>query len=143
MRSIVPFNRRNSLVNTGFDDFYNTLDDFFSPRGMTTGHAFRLDVQENEKDYLVEAELPGVKKEEIEIDIYDGRLTISVNREENVEDKDKNYVHKERRYSAMSRAIYLSDASPEGVKAKMDNGVLSVTVQKQDQTVSSRKIEIE
>ena len=143
MRTLVPLNnRRNNLSNTGMDDFYTLFDSFFTtPRG--SGGSFRLDVRENEKEYLVEADLPGIKKEEVEIDLDDGRLTIAVNREENVEDDRGNYVHRERRVSAMSRSLYLPEAQQEGVKAKLDNGVLAVTVAKADKRAVSRKIEIE
>jgi len=143
MAGLVPFNRRNnSLANNGFEDFYYLLDDFFTPRSMERS-TFKIDVQEEEKQYVIEAELPGIKKEEVGLDLNDGRLTISVNQEEHTEDKQKNFLHRERRASSMSRAIYLADADIEGIKAKLDNGVLTVTVQKQDKTVTSKKIEIE
>jgi len=143
MKGLVPFNRRNnSLMNTGFEDFYNMLDDYFTPRGFTRD-TFKLDVQEAENGYLIEAELPGVKKEEVSLDLEDSRLTISVNREEFVDEKDKNYVHRERRFSSMSRAVYLPDAEREGIKAKLDNGVLTIDVKKEEKSVAPRKIEIE
>lgn len=73
----------------------------------------------------------------------DGRLTIFVKREEAINEEKKNYIHKERRYCSMSRGIYLVDAQSEGIKAKLDNGVLSITVPKQDKTQNKSRIEIE
>ena len=143
MAGLVPFNRRsNSFPGNGFEDFYYLLDDFFTPRSpeRTT---FKIDVQDEEGQYLIEAELPGVKKEEVGLNLDEGRLTISVNREESVEEKQKNFLHRERRATSMSRAIYLADADIDGIKAKLDNGVLSVTVQKQNKQVTSRKIDID
>jgi len=142
MAGLVPFNRRNSLANSGFEDFYYLMDDFFTPRSLERS-TFKIDVQDEEKQYVIEAELPGVKKEELGLDLDEGRLTISVNHEESVEDKQKNFLHRERRATSMSRAIYLADADIDGIKAKLDNGVLTVTVQKQDKSVASRKIDIE
>jgi len=143
MAGLVPFNRRGrDLANSGFEDFYYLMDDFFTPRSLERS-TFKIDVQDEEKQYVIEAELPGIKKEELGLDLEDGRLTISVNHEENTEDKQKNFLHRERRVTSMSRAIYLADADADGIKAKMDNGVLTVTVKKQDKQITTRKIEIE
>ena len=143
MAGLVPFNRRGrDLANSGFEDFYYLMDDFFTPRSLERS-TFKIDVQDEEKQYVIEAELPGIKKEELGLDLDDGRLTISVNHEENTEDKQKNFLHRERRATSMSRAIYLADADADGIKAKMDNGVLTVTVKKQDKQITTRKIEIE
>jgi len=147
MAGLVPFKRNAGLVNTRFPDFYGMLDDFFGdswPPGKTLSQdTFKIDVQDNENEYVIEAELPGAKKEEVNVEMNDGRLTIFVRREEMVNEEQKNYIHKERRYCSMSRGIYLVDAQSEGIKAKLDNGVLSITVPKQDKTQSKSKVEIE
>ena len=147
MAGLVPFKRNAGLVNTRFPDFYGMLDDFFVycwPPGKTLSQdTFKIDVQDNENEYVIEAELPGAKKEEVNVEMNDGRLTIFVRREEMVNEEQKNYIHKERRYCSMSRGIYLVDAQSEGIKAKLDNGVLSITVPKQDKTQSKSKVEIE
>ena len=70
MAGLIPFNRRNAnlaRVGSGFDDLYNMLDDFFSDNWMATGRnllkdTFKIDIEEREFDYVVEAELPGAKK---------------------------------------------------------------------------------
>jgi len=143
MAGLVPFNRRGrDLANSGFEDFYYLLDDFFTPRSLERG-TFKMDVRDDGKQYVIEAELPGVKKEEVALDLDDGRLTISVNHEETVEDAQKNFLHRERRASSMCRAVYLADADADGIKAKLDNGVLTVMVQKQSKQVTNKKIEIE
>lgn len=143
MAGLVPFNmRNNNLIGSGFEDFYNLLDDFFTPRSLERG-TFKLDVSETEKEFIIEAELPGTKKEEIQLELNDSRLIISVNREESSEDKRGNYIHKERRSSSMSRSVYLADAEPDNIKAKLDNGVLTVVIKKQDEKANARKIDIE
>jgi HSP20 family protein len=143
MAGLIPFNRKNNnLIGSGFEDFYNLLDDFFTPRSLERG-TFMLDVSETEKEFIIEAELPGVKKEDIQLELIDGRLTISVNREDSTEDKRGNYIHKERRLSSMRRSVYLADANPENIKAKMDNGILNITIQKEEKKINSRKIDIE
>ena len=148
MTGLVPFNRKNTgLRSTGFEDFYNMLDDFFSdswsPRRSLERDTFKINVQQNDCEYLVEAELPGVNKEEIDLDLNEGRLTISVKREEKINEEKKNYIHRESRYSSMSRSIYLADADSKGIKAKLDGGLLSITVPRQEKSVKADKIEIE
>lgn len=148
MAGLIPFNKKRSdLTSTGFYDFQNMLDDFFAEgwpfRRSLAGDTFKIDVQEGDKEYTVEAELPGVKKEELNISLDEGRLCISVNKEENIEEKEKNYIHRERRYSSMSRSVLLADSASDGIKAKLDDGVLTIRVPKKEKPDSSVNIEIE
>jgi HSP20 family protein len=148
MTKLVPFNRRNAgLLSTGFEDFHNMLDDFFSdnwwPWRSLERDTFKINVQQNEKDYLVEAELPGVNKDEIDLSLDEGRLTISVKREEQINEEKKNYIHRESRFSSMSRSIYLADADSQDIKAKLENGVLSILVPRQDRSNKAQRIEIQ
>ncbi|NLU48471.1 MAG: Hsp20/alpha crystallin family protein [Syntrophomonadaceae bacterium] len=146
MSGLVPFNRWG-LSRSGFEDFYNLIDDFFSntwmPMRSMMRDTFRLDIQENEREYCIEDELPGVKKEEINLELKDdGRLTISVEREESLEEEKKNYVHRERRYSSMQRSIYLRDAKTEGVKAQLKDGILRIIVPKEEAQGGTHRIQI-
>ncbi len=148
MAGLVPFNKnRAGLRSTGFDDFYNMLDNFFedtwNPARNLMYDTFKLDVQENENEYSIEAELPGVKKEEIRLEMNDSGLTIGIEREEKVDEERKNYIHKERRTSSMQRHLYLRDAQAEGIKAKLDNGILNIQVPKIKAKTSKQKIDIE
>lgn len=148
MAGLIPFNKNKiSLGKTGFQDFYNMLDDFFKdtwpPQRNLLNDTFKIDIQEKETEYSIEAELPGVKKEEITIELKDGRLSILVDREEKIEEEKKNYIHKERHYSSMQRSIYLENAQADDVKAKLDGGVLSITVPKIEKIENKAKIEIE
>jgi HSP20 family protein len=148
MAGLVPFNRRRAdVLSTGFDSFQNMLDDFFAEgwplRRSLSGDTFKIDVQDNQTEYLIEAELPGIKKEDISIAVDEGRLNISVNSDETTEEKGKNYIHKERRYTSMSRSIMLGDADASAIKAKLDNGVLTLNVPKKTKPDKSNIIEIE
>lgn len=147
MSRLVPYNRRSPRIfGSDFENFYNMVDNFFND-SWTLGNSlsvrsFRIDVQENENEYIVEAELPGVKKEEINIDLNEGRLNISIEREDRKDRENKNYIHRESRYASMSRSIYLPDAKHEGVKARLDNGILAINIPKGDRP-NRRRIEIE
>ena len=148
MSGLIPFNRkRNDLMNIGFDDFSNMLDDFFTGswpiRRSLAGDTFKIDIQDNDTEYTIEAELPGVKKEDVEITLNDGRLNLSVKKEEVSENKSKKYIHRERKYAQMSRSILLADADDEGIKAKLEEGVLTIQVPKKQHEDTSKRIMIE
>lgn len=148
MAGLIPFNRKaNSLFDTGFGDVHNMLDDFFGGEWMPSRaialDTFKVDVQEDEKTYTIEADVPGVKKEEIQLSFDRGRLGISIKREEKVEEEKKNYIHKERRVSSMCRNLYLENASGEDIKAKLDEGVLRIVIGKKNGNVPEKHIEIE
>ena len=126
---------------------YNMFDNFFGDRWVQNrnvgNEVFKIDVKENDEDYSVEAELPGVKKNEINLNVDDKMLYISVNREEKAEEEKGNYIHRERRSSSMSRGIRLAGANLGDVKAKLDDGVLAITVPKQNKANESRRIDIQ
>jgi HSP20 family protein len=149
MSGMIPFNRnrKTELQSNGYDTLYrNMLDDFFSDgfpfRRSLGSDTFKLDVQEDEKSYTIAAELPGVKKEEIQLAIDDGKLRILVSRDENTEDKSRNYIHKERRYCSMERNIYLADADASAVKAELKDGVLNIVVPRKEKQDTSIQIDV-
>ncbi len=148
MKDLVPFNKRNSLRRSdGFEDFYNVLDDFFtnpiSRSRSLMDNSFKLDIKDEEDKYVIEADLPGVKKEEINLELDDGTLTISIEREEKEDKEEKDYVHRERRYSSMSRSIRLGDIKDEDINAKLEDGVLCIDLPKGEEKDKTKKIPIE
>jgi HSP20 family protein len=149
MTGLIPFNRgrRELTPQTSTDSFYNMLDDFFSndwPFRRTLSYdTFKVDVVDEYKSYVVEAELPGVEKKDINVQLNEGRLQISVAREEAKEETDKRYIHRERRYTSMSRSVYLEDARAEDVSAKLEDGVLRVVVPKEEKAVHSIVVDVE
>ncbi|MDR2090746.1 MAG: Hsp20/alpha crystallin family protein [Clostridiales bacterium] len=150
MAGLIPFNRRNNDLarkNIGFEDFHNMLDDFFSGESLfgrsLIRDTFKIDIEETDKEYRVEAELPGVKKEEIDLGVEDDNLCISVKRSEETNADGKNYIHRERRASSMLRRIRLANAKLDSIKAKLEEGILTVSVPKDEKTGGIRKINIE
>lgn len=147
MAGLIPFNwRKHNLVNPETYDFNNMLEDFFNDdfpfRRNLQNDSFKIDLQENEKEYVVEAELPGISKEDVNLSFEDGRLKIAVKKVETTEDKNKNYIHRERKLSSMERVILLSDIAESEVKAKLDNGILTINIPKKEKAEKSLKIEI-
>lgn len=147
MANMVPFNRRSRGVTpVGFDNFRNMLDDFFTdswtPQRNLLKDSFKIDVQETEEGYLIEADMPGIDRKDIDLEFGQDNLRISVNREDIKEEDTKNYIHKERRYSSMTRNIYLGDIKQEAIDAKLENGVLIVNVPKVHKSSKIKKINI-
>lgn len=87
--------------------------------------------------------MPGFKKDDIHMDLDDGVLTISAAARNKVDEDGKKLLRSERSYSYMERSVYLPDAADDGVRAKLDNGELVITVQKQPAGSRKRKIDIE
>jgi HSP20 family protein len=136
MSKLIPYGR-NDLFNNIFVDF-----DHFIPSTTTT---FRLDIEDKGDAYEITADLPGVKKEEVALNLSNESLTISVKRTEEQTDNntDKKYIRRERRFLNMARSIYLPYTEKEDIKAKMEDGVLSITVLKRAKNNDSGSIAIE
>jgi HSP20 family protein len=148
MANLIPFNwKKNQIRNHGFDGFSNMLEDFFEDdffgRRSLVNDSFKIDLRDNGNEYVVEAEVPGVKKEDIDISYDNNSLKISLNKEENIDKSEKNYIHRERRLSSMERRIMLADINDKEIKAKLDNGLLIVTLPKKNSDKKALKITID
>ncbi|MGI6176405.1 MAG: Hsp20/alpha crystallin family protein [Christensenellales bacterium] len=143
MKGLVPFGR-NRHIGNGMG-FHNMLDDFFGDMWSSKSlfDTFKMDVSESEKEYSVEAELPGVNKEDIRLEMNEGRLTIGIVQNEENQEDTKQYIHRERRTSSVARSVYLPDAAQEGVSAKLQEGILKIAVPKAAQTSNKRRIDIQ
>ena len=120
------------LVNYGFDPFY----DFFAPVSRRENHAISMktDVKEDDTHYMMDVELPGVKKEDINVTLKDGYLTISAKREDKRDEKSKGkYVCHERTYGSASRTYYVGLTDEKSINAKFENGVLSLVFPKEEE----------
>lgn len=129
-----------------FDSF---LRDYGVPglagaEGSSLMAAPKIDVSETDRELRIEAELPGVKEDDIEVELADDLLTIHGEKKAERQEGQKGYHMKERTYGSFSRAMRLPfSADPEQVKASFDSGVLTVTVAKpQESKGQARKIEI-
>lgn len=133
MFGLIPFRTHQLNENQGgfenlFGDFFN--DDFISPLNVNS-NKFSTDIKENDNEYLVTAELPGVKKEDIKLDFKDNKLIISAKRENIVEEKKDNYIRKERSYGQFSRSFYFNNVDKKKIVAKFENGELKIILPKE------------
>ncbi|WP_416198965.1 MAG: HSP20 family protein [Sporanaerobacter sp.] len=119
-----------------FDKMFDSmLESFYSDSGFPKyfpmdNSGIRVDISENDKEYILEAELPGVSKEDIKLELKDDVLTISAEKKEEVEEKKENYIRRERRFGSMSRSFYVDDVDADNVKAKFEDGILIVKLPK-------------
>lgn len=102
----------------------------------------RTDIEEKEDEFKLDIDLPGFKKENIEIHVEDGYLTVSASTNNKKEENDKkgNFLCKERYYGSLSRTFYLGDVNEDEIKAKYDGGVLSINVPKAKEVLPQRKL---
>lgn len=117
-------NKKNNNYLSMFDDFNSFFDEVL-------GKDMKTNILEKDDAYIVTSEIPGVSKENIKIDIADNNLTISVSKKDNKETKEKkNYLVKEISEASYNRTFYLEDMDEDNISAKMDNGILTITVGK-------------
>jgi HSP20 family protein len=90
----------------------------------------RADIKENEKELIVESEMPGVKKEDVVVELRDNTLTISAEMNSETNEETEKYVRRERRRGSYSRRFYVEDVDSAGVKADYKDGVLKITLPK-------------
>ena len=131
MFELTPYERRHqrALYNP-FRDMENFEKNFWGDMAATD---FKTDIKDNGKEYVLEAELPGFKKEDIHVDIEDGYMTISAAKGLDKDEKDKKgkYIRQERYAGAMSRSFYVGDVESKDVSAKYEDGILKLSVPKQ------------
>ena len=145
MRSIVPYSRK--LTEPGFYNPFHLMDEversFFRDRGIGE---FKTDIRDAGDAYVLEADLPGFQKEDIDVDVDDESLTISAVRKNVWDERDDQgkYLRLERAYGSFSRSFRISGVRSEGIEARLSNGVLILRLPKAEkQTGQNRRLTIE
>jgi len=132
MFELTPFVHGNQLHT--YDPF-RTMEDlenrFFGGTACELS-GIRTDIQDKGDHYLMEADLPGFKKDDIHVDVSDGMMTITAERHSEHEEQDKkgSYVRCERSYGSYQRSFDLSGIDESGVQAAYADGVLKLTLPK-------------
>ncbi len=149
MFNIVPYSRKNGGltrkddlfgIDRFFEDFFR--DPFFARvSSMTT--PIKADVRETDKEYIIEAELPGVNKEDIVIDLHDDVLTLGVDIKQEKDEESEGYIYKERQRGSYRRSFNVNNIDNEKVKASYKDGILVVNLPKSEEEQKTRKINIE
>jgi len=124
------------------DRFFD--DDFMSTpmfRGQWDGTLMKSDVKDMDDHYELDMDLPGLKKENVKIQLKKGTLTVEATADTNNDEKDENgkFIRRERFQGSCTRSFYVGDRlEQEDIKARFDNGVLKISIPKE-----SNKPEIE
>ena len=144
--------RNNSCAHpyNPFRDFEDLERGFFGyPFGFVNDKPFgglKTDITDEGDHYLLEADLPGFDKKDINIDINGDTLTISAQRRSRHEEKDEKdkIIRSERSYGSCTRQFDISEVNAEAIKAKYENGVLQLELPKKENTLpQARRLEIE
>jgi HSP20 family protein len=119
-----------------FDDFFKPWNEWFDNSGLMgrTLNVPAVNITEKKDEYQVSLAAPGMKKDDFKIDVDGNMLTISSEKEENKEEKDKKFTRKEYSYSSFSRSFTLpEEINKEKIEAKYEDGVLKIALPRKDE----------
>jgi len=132
----------NPLGRTFFDEFLRDLSPGYLVKplhGDALPPQIKVDVSEDNSAYSVIAEVPGVAKEDIHVDVEGGVITISAEMRQHDQRRDEKLLRSERYYGAVSRSFQLpSEVDAAACKAKYENGLVTVTLPKRGGTTAKR-----
>jgi len=151
MFELIPVNRRkNQIVQKNlFWPEMDTLFDQLFQGSLLSGRSeeqrvMRVDIKDTQDAYVIEAELPGISKENIDIKIQDKLLTLSVRQDEQSESSKDQYIVRERRVRSLERSFDVRAVDTEKITAKFENGLLALHLPKLEPAKpDSRSIKID
>lgn len=130
-----------------FDIFDNFFDDpFFEGGKRKTQNIMKTDIKEKDGNYILEIDIPGYNKEDIQIELENGYLTVTAKANTKIDEEKDGYIYKERYVGECSRSFYAGEnIKEEDVKASFKNGTLELTFPKEEtkQIENKRIITIE
>jgi HSP20 family protein len=134
MFGLTPYENRKSQLYINkprdvFDYFFG--DDFLPAFASGFSANFNADIKDLGNEYLIEAEMPGVTKDDIKLDLNGDVLTVSAEKKEETSDGRGNYIRRERRYGSYTRSFRFEDIKKDEINAKFENGILRVALPKQ------------
>ncbi|WP_026894360.1 Hsp20/alpha crystallin family protein [Clostridiisalibacter paucivorans] len=149
MFGLTPYRRGRDRLSRRSDigDFFEEMFDnsFFKPLESLAedSRMFKVDVKETDEAYMIEADLPGVEKENVAIEYENNYLTISAKREDELKEERQNFIRQERHRGEVRRSFFIDNVDEENINAKFKDGVLKIQLNKIDKGNNKRKIEIE
>lgn len=126
-----------------FDDMF--IEPFFDRK---ESRLMKTDIKEKSDNYIIDVDLPGYEKENIEIEMENGYLRVTAKTSKDIDEsnEEEKYIHKERFYGECSRSFYVGEnLKEEDIKASFKNGILSLTFpkEKQKQLEEKKRIQID
>ncbi|HQA50061.1 MAG: Hsp20/alpha crystallin family protein [Syntrophomonadaceae bacterium] len=145
-RQMRPYGKPGGLFPTDF------MKGLFGPAGwgnwldhpwLPALSSIRTDIKETAAEYILEAEMPGYEKQDIEVEWQDGQLTIRAQRQQTVDENERDYVRRERSYGEVSRSFWVDNIQPEKINAEYRDGILKIVLPKASPTREpGKKIDI-
>lgn len=131
--SLIKRSEWPSLINgTWLSDFFDN-DRFFDSDMLKKQSLPAVNIKETDRDFVIEVAVPGLNKNDFNVTAENGVLTISSEKEEEKESKEKDFTRKEFSYSAFSRSFTLPEnAQEEDIKATYQDGILKLNVAKKN-----------
>ena len=142
MFELTPFGYRRVASYNPFRELEEMSHGFWNDADVS---GFRTDIKKQDGNYVLEAELPGFKKEDIQLDLDNDTLTITAEHssDKKEEDKKRNFVKRERYYGAFTRSFDVSGIDVDRIEAEYNNGVLTLNLPKKQENIPvSRRLEI-
>ena len=139
MKYLRPMNTLD-LLQDDFDDFFKP--EFRPHHPMMPENAMRTDIKEDGENLVLDIEVPGYKKEDINIEYDEGYLTVTaknVQEKETKEDKKEKFIRKERFTGCISRKFYIGEINEKDISAKYENGVLVLSFPKESKKIETKK----
>ena len=125
-----------------FDEMFG-MDPFFERRDAKL---MKTDIKEKGDKYIIDIDLPGYDKENIDLEIEDGYLKVSAKVDKNIDesDEEEKYIHQERFYGECSRSFHIGkNTKEEDIKASFKKGILTLTIPKEEQKKLEEKKKIQ
>jgi HSP20 family protein len=137
MRTLVKSNRNYPASNFFFDDFFN----FPAVEKKFEATTPAVNVKETDNAFIVEVAIPGVKKEDVKVELNENVLSISSEVKKETNEKNEKYTRKEFSYSGFKRSFTVDEEkiNTENIEAKFENGILSVNLFKKEKTEPEKK----
>ena len=138
MAMMVPMRRNRNLLSElmtdPFDAFFDAASAPMQSMQKMAPTLMRTDIKETDDGYELTIDLPGFKKDELDVDLKDGYLTIRASKglDKDQKDQEGKYIRQERYAGAMSRSFYVGDIQPEQISAKYEDGILKISLPKQE-----------
>ena len=142
MFDLTPFSNRRLSVYDPFAELEDWPRAWFG--GSQPWQGFRTDIREEDDRYILEADLPGCSRQDVEVTVENDRLTINAQRRQEGESRDQGgYLRRERAWGSFSRSFDLSRVDADQITAAYNDGVLTLTLpKKEEQRPAARKLEI-
>jgi len=145
-------NKNNLALSNNYGVYDSIFDNFFKFPSLKSefkdyDKLMKTDIQETEKEYVLEIDMPGVKKEDINIELNNGYLTIGCHTNStvtttNTQPQKDNYIRRERFIGNIARTFYIGDIDEKCIKATLDSGVLNICMPKENCVENKKKIQI-